>query len=268
MSIEKNQRISLNKGEKNKNITSEKRRIYNETNLHWHSYFELEIVVDGSAIHYLNDEIYRIERGSVYVLNPTDFHRIVPDSALELWNVSFNEDIISDVRLCQLSSEKVIRNFEVQESILKRAEYLAELISYECFEDNGGCSRELCESMLTVLMRSTATREKIDAEQAKGIKKALLYLDVHFRENPSLEQVAKQAGFHKNYFCELFKKTTGESYSHRLNILKTGYAKELLSRGFSVTEACYNSGFGSMSNFFTVFKKIVGASPEEFKKHR
>ena len=268
MLIEKTERISLNKGQKNKNIYAEKKHITEKTKVHWHSYFELEIIIDGSGTHYLNNEVYNLSRGSVYILNPTDFHRIVPDGALSLWQISFSEDMISDSRLCQLSTDDIARTFTVSEDVLKRAEYLAELIRDESCEEGAGCSRQLCESLLTVLLRSRGERAPLDNEQAKGIKKALIYLDVHFRENPTLEEVALQAGFHKNYFSEIFKKITGENFSKRLNSLKSGYAKMLLSEGFSVTEACYRSGFGSLSNFFTVFKKYVGVSPEEYKKHR
>ena len=73
-------------------------------------------------------------------------------------------------------------------------------------------------------------------------------------------------GFNPSYFSELFRHATGESFSARLSKLKIRYAKTLLSQGFSVTDSCYRSGFGSTNNFLYTFKKLEGISPSEYKK--
>ena len=134
-------------------------------------------------------------------------------------------------------------------------------------EEADGSVRELCESLLTILLRNRKITSQRELGNLDGIRRALVYLGVHFRESPSLERISKIAGFHPTYFSELFKRVTGESYSERLNALRTGYAKGLLAKGFSVTETCYQSGFGSLSNFLRVFKKNVGISPEEYKRN-
>ena len=268
--IDSERRILLDNNEGDRHIFVEKREIKENISPHWHSYFELEIITGGSAIHTLNGETYEEAYGSVYLLNPTDFHAVEPKGTLSLYNLSFDEEMISDKRLCQLLSEGMAKRFKLDEEGFSRVLSLAKICAAESLEEGGGCSRELCESLLTVLMRY-APQKNVDPilpYQASGMRRALLYLDLHFRENPSLESVAAQAGFHKNYFSELFKRITGESYTARLNTLRTSYAKTLLRGGFSVTEACYNSGFGSLSNFLVTFKKYVGMSPEEFKLMR
>ena len=104
------------------------------------------------------------------------------------------------------------------------------------------------------------------SEQISGIKRALLYLEVHFREQIDLSVLAKEAGFHPMYFSAIFKKTTGESYVQRLTSLRLAYAATLLKNNYSVSYACFESGFGSLSNFFTAFKKKYGVSPKEYTK--
>ena len=52
----------------------------------------------------------------------------------------------------------------------------------------------------------------------------------------------------------------------RLNNLRLEYAASLLSNTYSVSYACFESGFGSFSNFFTSFKKKYGVSPKEYAK--
>ncbi len=260
------ERISLDYGQKNEHIFLECRNVDSHVPIHWHSYFELEIITDGEAEHYLNDEKYTVSRGSAYILNPTDFHEMLPRGELSLWNVCFDEEMISERRLFELSASDKKRIFTLDESQLSKICALTEILRSESEERGGGCSRELCESLLTLIMRNGENTEQTEIGSLDGIRRAMVYLGVHFRESPSLEKIAEQAGFHPTYFSELFKKVTGESYSDRLNTLRTGYAKGLLARGFSVTEACYQSGFGSLSNFLRVFKKSTGISPEEYRK--
>ena len=261
-------RILLNKNKSGRHIFVEYRELHTPIKTHWHSYFELEIVTGGHAVHTLNGEVFEEKGGSVYLLNPTDFHSVEPIEPLNLYNLSFDESMISDKRLCTLLTKGITKRFALNEEGFARVLSLVKLCEAESLEEGGGCSYELCESLLTILMRYASPREsgELFHYQASGIRRALIYIDLHFRENPSLETVAAQAGFHKNYFSELFRRITGESYTERLNTLRINYAKTLLRSGFSVTEACYNSGFGSLSNFLVTFKKYVGISPMEFKR--
>ena len=46
------------------------------------------------------------------------------------------------------------------------------------------------------------------------------------------------------------------------------FAKNLLINGMKVTEACFESGFESLSNFLKVFKAQTGQSPKEYQKKK
>jgi len=260
------ERISLDYTESGRHIFVEHRTVHEHVPIHWHSYFELEIIQEGEAEHFVNDEKYTLSRGSAYILNPTDFHEVIPKSPLTLWNISFDEEMISERRILELSSGDFCKNFALDDATFNKVCSLTDILLSESEETDGGCAKELCESLLTVLFRNFKNTPQREKGNLDGIRRALVYLGVHFRESPSLERISDVAGFHPTYFSELFKKVTGESYSERLNTLRTGYAKGFLARGFSVTEACYQSGFGSLSNFLRVFKKNVGISPEEYKK--
>ena len=98
------------------------------------------------------------------------------------------------------------------------------------------------------------------------MRRAILYVETHFRENPSLADAAEQACLSPVYFGNLFKQITGETYINFLNARKVSCAKMLLESGCSVTEACFASGFGSLSGFLHAFKQKTGVSPEKYKK--
>jgi hypothetical protein len=96
---ESERRIKLDREETGRHIFVDYREVDGMIKTHWHTYFELEIITGGSAKHTLNGETFLEKCGSVYLLNPTDFHSVEPTEALTLYNLSFDEEMISDKRL-------------------------------------------------------------------------------------------------------------------------------------------------------------------------
>ena len=235
-----------------------------EVPMHWHSFYEFEMIVDGEGKHILNGEEYEAKRGTAYLLTTTDFHTLKNLTPMKLWHLSFDEEILSEKRLFELSSGSLQKRFELDELTMNKISALLSVLEDESRSEIGA-THELCEALLSILLRKSETQMNSSKDNLNGINKALLYMNLHFRENPSLKTVAEQAGFHPNYFSELFRDVTGERYTEHLSALKISYAKTLLRSGFSVSEACYRSGFGSLSNFLATFKKKVGKTPESYK---
>lgn len=234
--------------------------------VHWHNFFELEIILDGRATHFINGEKYDIEKGSAYIISPVDYHRVIPDGEVYLWNVMFDETMLSDKRLCEITSGKFSMPFTLGEKELLGIDKLLWLLSEESKVEKGDCTAELFESLLCMLSRNCCDGGDARA-YCSEIQRAVIYLETHFRESPTLIEISSYVGFNPAYFSELFKKYTGATYTERLNELRINYAKKLLSQGLSVSEACYACGFGSLSNFQHIFKKNVKISPSEYKKN-
>ena len=236
------------------------------TPLHWHSHFEIEMITEGEAISSINGISHEVKRGDVYLLTPADFHEFCPRGCVRLWHVAFDESMISDVRLDELTYRVGGSCFSIDERTLELLSLTAQLISEEARREDGGCSRELCECFLTLLLRDRDLGTLYRDERLSSIQKSITYMETHFRENPSLGDMARLSGFTPSYFSELFRRVTGQSFTERLAVLKTRHAKTLLSQGFSVTDACFRSGFGSTNNFLYTFKKLEGVPPSEYKK--
>ena len=236
--------------------------------IHWHYYYEIELVLEGSCIHQLNGSEYELKKGSAFFITPTDLHSIFSAENLKIINISFSEDILTDNRLLMLSTLKGSKHTKLNDNALTKLYDLALMIKSENDRTDGGCAKELCECFFTIFFRNFDDIPLTENDTLSSMRKAIIYLNTHFRESPTLKQVAEQAGFNPHYFSEMFKRTTGQNYSERLNHLKVKFAKSLLKNDFSVTDACYLSGFGSPTNFLTVFKKHTGFSPKDYKKKK
>lgn len=235
--------------------------------LHWHSYFELEIILSGKGKYIINDIAYDICENNLFLLTPTDFHYLDVTEPVKLVNISFDEEMIGDDDIISLVSSwlKKAYAFDIEEH--KRIVNASELLMHEC-SILGNCQKHILKYILNCILRKNKVQNNghIGDGYLSGIKKAIVYMQMHFKEKITLEVLAKEAGYHPTYFSEAFKNHTGENYTTSLNRLRTGYAKTLLANGFPVSDACFLSGFGSLSNFGDIFKKYCNMSPSQYAK--
>lgn len=102
----------------------------------------------------------------------------------------------------------------------------------------------------------------------KRITDVIEYIMLHFKEDLTLEKAAKISGMNKSAFCRYFKKNTGKPFIGYLNEVRINYACKILSENVpsrSISEACYQSGFNSLSYFNRTFKKILGVCPSQYQ---
>ena len=68
----------------------------------------------------------------------------------------------------------------------------------------------------------------VDSSELSPIQTGLQYMYLHYKENPSAYEVSKVCGYSTEHFCRQFKSTTGNTYTHFLNLLKTNHSKIML----------------------------------------
>lgn len=264
--IEAQERIEIEKG---KHLTVQRHIVRKSYPIHLHSFFEIEIILFGEGKIRLNDDVFDIKEYNVFFLTPTDFHSVEVEKHTEILNISFDEKIISESALRKLMFTKTRKSYSLSPDEYKRIANAAEILKHE-YEINGSSQKALLEYVIKCLLRKNNYSELYlsDDKHSGAIERALTYIELHFREDITLSKTAREIGYNPTYFSELFKLATGEGYVEYLTRMRINYAKTLLSGGFSVSEACFGSGFGSLSNFFEVFKRHVGVTPKEYRKKK
>ncbi|MBR2353597.1 MAG: helix-turn-helix domain-containing protein [Clostridia bacterium] len=257
------QRLRVPKG---KHLVVEEHTVEKDFPIHWHSFFEIEILLSGSGRSRVNDVTYEMTEYPVFLLTSTDFHDLEVDRFTRLLNVTFDEEMIDEKDLALLMSQHTERAYAMDEEDYERIVKAAELLLHE-YRIDGDCQKPLLQYLLRCILRQNYSNDaSLGGEQSRGIKRAIMYMELHFREPVSLERLAAEAGYHPSYFSELFRRVTGEGYLAMLTRLRLSHAKALLANGFSVSDACFLSGFGSLSQFGSVFKAQCGMSPGQYRK--
>ncbi|MBC8062425.1 MAG: response regulator [Clostridiaceae bacterium] len=97
------------------------------------------------------------------------------------------------------------------------------------------------------------------------VKNAMLYIDKHFNEELSIQQIAEVVHLSPNYFSHVFKKAREESFTDYLNKVRVKKAQALLAENiYKVYEVSDMVGYSDYKYFSSVFKKISGVSPKEY----
>lgn len=223
--------------------------------LHSHDYFELEILIEGHGMMELNSRQYELTSGSVYFLTPADFHAVTISEENRLWNISFDGSVLQAYQLEHLFSYNNAPR-KVSPAMLRKLDSACRLLSEE--------SNSLRQKLLVEYLLRTADIWQDAEEPLPPIRRAILYIETFFRENPTLSDVASHVGLSPSYFGYQFQKEMGETYVTYLNQCKVNCAAMLLKNGKSVTEACFESGFGSLNGFRYIFRQKMNTTPKEY----
>ncbi len=98
------------------------------------------------------------------------------------------------------------------------------------------------------------------------IKKAKQFISDHYAEDLSLGQVAQAVHTSVFYFCKLFRKVTGTTFTEYVSRTRIEKAKDLLlNPNLRVSEIAFEVGFQSLTHFNRVFKKLEGKSPTAYR---
>lgn len=98
------------------------------------------------------------------------------------------------------------------------------------------------------------------------VSSAKKFVESHSQEPITLDQVLQHVHASRFHFCKVFKKTTGITFTEYVARVRAEMAKTLLKDpSLRVSEVVFAAGFGSIPQFNSVFKRIVGLSPTEYR---
>ncbi len=133
----------------------------------------------------------------------------------------------------------------------------------------GGLSAHRTEHVMAELIYSLLCMQfESEVSGDTFVGRALVFMDQHFAEQLSVEDIAEQVGLSPSYFTKHFRRQTGYSPHEYIVLRRIDHAKELLlSTDQTVSQITYASGYNSEENFVRSFKKKVGVSPTAYRKY-
>ena len=240
---------------------------------HFHETYEIYYLIDGKRRYVIEDKIYDIYPGDMILIPEMVTHKVwnSPDTQSDEYHARFlltpkKEDIPEiflpcfDTHYYHLTKDekKVIVNcFEDLQQNQKKDEYTAYYNQANLIK----ILHTLAKSKASANLQSDFTPTDI------RMQKAATYIKEHCSEPISLERLATQYSFTKEYFSTIFKETTGFGFNEYLNQMRIAKSITLLTTtSLSITEISNQCGFNDSNYFSAVFKKIIGMPPQKFRK--
>lgn len=251
------------------------------TNAHYHPYYEIFYVANGSCRMFVEHSLFSVSAGEMVVLPPSTLHRTQydRDAPVERTTVSFTPRFVEGAR--SVVGERIFdealslgktafagRERDKAESALSRL--LAEEGTDEDFAD---ALRKAVLSELLVLAARNAGKgerkeEPVDETEA-NIQKAAKHIFEQYSDDITLKDASSVAGMSETYFSRKFKEVTGFGFKEYLTNIRMQHAMQMLSAGdLSVTQIAAACGFPDANYFGDTFRKRTGLSPRDFRKKR
>ncbi|MGZ9587182.1 helix-turn-helix domain-containing protein [Paenibacillus marinisediminis] len=249
---------------------------------HTHDHLEIGYCLSGSGAFYFGDKTYPVQPGDVFVVNHLERHAAASNAD----NPSRYLFLYFDPILIEQADQELLLPFvylptKFQNRIpggLATARYIGEMF-LELADEHERKQRGYQGMMRGKILQICAQLLRYYVEQAPSadwnrtltsyyrIKPVLDYMNEHFREPLSLEDVADRLALSPSRARHLLQEKLGIGFKQYVLQLRVNEAKKLLaSSDLSIVDVMYAAGFQSHGPFYRAFKQIVGASPLEYRE--
>lgn len=247
--------------------------------LHWHDEIELLYQLNGEAVIQIEGQRYQIPKKHLTVIDSRQVHstytysdtsmficahvsrqymkRYLPD--IELYHIHCIPDKITDEQFTEY--RKICQMLEDLTRI-----YIEDASAFY-METEGIILQILAHLIRYFSTRSVSQIHTADKLTLDRIRKIISYVEEHFREPISLENISGYLGLTKEYFCRFFKKYMGMSFLQYVNEVRISHIyQDLVRTDAPIYEIAEQNGFQNQKLFNRTFKNIYGCTPSSIRK--
>lgn len=197
--------------------------------------------------------------------------------AIEVMSVEEAEEAVMQMKRTMLEVRDV-RGFEVRELIYSAARLFLSQVdvknraeAFKEFERRSSMCGSMDELFAGLVALQTAYVEEMcqkrEADTVRPIRMAKQYIQNHFSEPITQEEVSGAVGLSAAYFSALFKKVEGEGFAKYLIGVRMEQAKILLREtNIPVSKICQQVGYNDLKHFTHTFEKATGVKPTVYRK--
>ena len=243
-----------------------------------HNSFEIWMALSSGVHCFVNDAVYPINPGDVMLFTNMDLHRfsVPPNAPYERYVITFSTDLLpsgqeySGILDCfsrgHLSGRKLSLSEDERGQFIALADAINEEREMSSYAQLGQ-RLALCRLLLFInrIQRKALPSLPSDASPIHPQIRAVIdYIDRHYNQALTLEELTAICHFNKYYLCRLFRQETGFRMRDYIIYRRISQAAEFLRKGDSVSEVSQKTGFSSTTFFITTFKKNVGITPYQY----
>lgn len=242
----------------------------------WHKDFEILVILKGSVEVCTENKLFLLGEDDVILINSNEGHATfskTPESVAFLFRMDpdFLEKYIpgyqyicfklrTDAGSKNLASYCLIRKYMAQMIIAKMKDPLEdELLFFSAFY-----------GLLNLLTKEFSHKESKNLlgleKNTTDIHKIILYIEEHYREKLSLNEVAEYLGYNSSYFSQMFRSSVGINFYEFLIRRRLREAvRELDRTNKKILDIANDTGFPNLKAFNTRFRELFERTPSEYR---
>lgn len=233
---------------------------------HFHEYYVIGIIEDGQRTMLCNDIQYNLSPGSILILNPGDTHSCIQSDGGVFNYRAFN--IQPDIMNCY-SKEITGNTVRFKQNVITDKSLFNSLKDLHVMLMNGNAGFEkeelFCFSLAQIIEEYGGICEKEEREYNADAEMICEYINVHYTEHITLDELCKISLMSKTTLIRSFTKAKGITPYRYLENIRLGEAKRLLEQGETPVEAAAKTGFSDQSHFTRFFKDYIGLTPKQYR---
>ena len=253
--------------------------------LHCHDCMELLYVESGKGSIFVNLQEFPVQQGDFVLVLPGQLHSGSSNYSHKMFcrAIVFDLNQLKEGRIdylyknfiCKFLTQQITAPTLITSSHLYHpavandfsliyTEFSQKKEAFECFIQSS-----LLHLLGTLYRNSTKTmgsnfKQKHNYDQ---IKTVLKYIQEHYPQSISVDEVAALVGYSRYYFMHFFKEVTGLTMVQYLNMVRVDKAAQLLlNSDESITSICSQVGFNNLSYFIRQFSLRYHTTPKRFRK--
>lgn len=232
---------------------------------------EFVVMIKGSQSYSIDDEIYNITGGDVFISFENQLHgtKGSPQDVSEIiWfkiNMNFQSGFLGLAdefgmilyRKLELIKDHIIRIDEDNIKLIKQC--------FDLFASNNRVDIAMGQSLFVTFLNRLIKYNSNENILSSGIESALNYIDKNICENLEIRELSKISGLSESRFKHKFKQEVGITPRDYINKRKIKEAKILLKGDENITSLAVKLGFDTSNYFSVVFKRYTSYTPSEYR---
>ncbi|MGN1128550.1 MAG: helix-turn-helix domain-containing protein [Candidatus Flemingiibacterium sp.] len=247
----------------------EKKSVRWKRRLHYHDFYELELVMSGSAFTCINGMRFSLSRGMMFLVRPTDVHRyeLSEGERLRVCTLRFTSAYIEPGLMGALTASgplvaDISESFDFIAALLDDAK--RDSVSPDCYTEllRRGIVNRLCAELVR---RCT---ERIAEPESKNrlASSAVDLIRRSFGERLTLASAAKRLGVTPNYLGRVFSENIGLTFGQYLKRVRLIFALNMITNtDETLQRIALDCGFSSQSVFAREFRNYYKKAPTELR---
>lgn len=233
---------------------------------HFHHHIEIAYCISGKQNIKIGEKNYTLNKGDAAVIFPNTVHEYINydgvcDEPIEMIAVVCNVNLLVEI-YPEIITKSTLNPFLESRLITENADNaFRNIISAKN-------NIELLGWTLILISDLLENMELIDVDSNVSLpSKIINYINANFKENLTIEHIAKVFGYHPSYIAHLFCDQLKIPFRTYLGAVRSEYAAlQIQSNKDNFTKIAYESGFNSLNTFCRCFKKHFSQTPSQYKK--